>query len=187
MSAGESRSEHGEREEAGREDEVPGGQGETEKERLDRNLEELLQELRVALPGVQVLFAFLLTVPFTQAFPDLTEFQRQAYFGVLCLTAISTALLIAPSAFHRVLFRMGQRRRIVETSNKFTLLGLAVLACAMSGAVFLIAHVTFEEGFAIATGAVSIVMFASLWFALPRIIGTRTAGAHEGSGGKKGE
>ena len=95
--------------------ESPSGRDESEAERLDRNLGELLQELRVALPGVQVLFAFLLAVPFQQNFTEITPFQEKAYFATLLFTAISAALLIAPSAYHRITFRL-QRRRSWSTS-----------------------------------------------------------------------
>ena len=84
----------------------PSGRDETEDERLDRNLGELLQELRVALPGVQVLFAFLLAVPFQQNFTEITPFEEKVYFGTLLCTAISAALLISPSAYHRLTFRL---------------------------------------------------------------------------------
>ena len=85
------------------------GRDESEQERLDRNLSELLQELRVALPGVQVLFAFLLTVPFQQGFTRITPFQERIYFVTLLCTAISAAMLISPSAYHRMNFRLQQK------------------------------------------------------------------------------
>jgi len=145
----------------------PERQDESEKERLDRNLEQLLQELRVALPGVQVLFAFLLTVPFAQGFTSLTEFQRHVYFAVLLTTALATALLIAPTAIHRVLFRQGMKREIVMQSNKVSVAGLTVLAVAMTGAVFLIAHLIFSPATAIVCGTAALLVFAGLWYALP--------------------
>lgn len=140
---------------------------ESEKERLERNLEQLLQELRVALPGVQVLFAFLLTVPFAQGFASLTEFERNAYFFVLMTTALAAALLIAPTAIHRALFRQDMKREIVMHSNWVAIAGLWVLAIAMAGSVFLIAHVIFSPTTAIVTGAVALLVFALLWYALP--------------------
>jgi len=141
--------------------------GESEKERLDRNLSEMLQELRVALPGVQVLFAFLLTVPFTQAFPTLSEFERKGYFFVLVTTALATAFLIAPTAIHRMLFREGKKEEIVMRSNTLSLIGLAVLVVAMTGAVTLIAHVVFGQGTAIVTAILSALVFIGLWYVLP--------------------
>jgi hypothetical protein len=140
---------------------------ESEGERLDRNLEQLLQELRVALPGVQVLFAFLLTVPFSQGFVKLSQFERDGYFFVLMSTALATALLIAPTAIHRVLFREGMKREIVMRSNTLSLLGLGVLAVAMTSAVTLIAHFAFGEAAAIATAVVTGLVLAALWFVLP--------------------
>src|SRR6201995_6108782 len=92
--------------------ERPSGRDETEEERLDRNLGELLQELRVALPGVQVLFAFLLAVPFQQHFTSISAFDKKAYFATLLLTALSAALLIAPSAYPRLTFRYQQKGRL---------------------------------------------------------------------------
>src|SRR3954464_7829503 len=97
------------------------GRDETEEERLDRNLGELLQELRVALPGVQVLFAFLLAVPFQQNFSKISEFEKKIYFATLMLTAISAALLIAPSAYHRLTFRYQQKHRLVFVSNRLAI------------------------------------------------------------------
>src|SRR5829696_6248061 len=119
------------------------GRDETEQERLDRNLGELLQELRVAIPGVQVLFAFLLAVPFQQNFTEITGFQKGAYFGTLLLTAASAVLLISPSAYHRLTFRYQQKRRLIFYSNRFAIIGLVFLALAMTGAIMLITDVLF--------------------------------------------
>src|SRR5215475_5710408 len=94
------------------------GRRESEEERLDRNLGELLQELRVALPGVQVLFAFLLAVPFQQHFTQITEFEKNVYFATLLLTATSAILLISPSAYHRLTFRYQQKRKLIFYSNR---------------------------------------------------------------------
>jgi hypothetical protein len=140
---------------------------ESTQEKGHRQLIELLQELRVALPGVQVLFAFLLTVPFTQAFPTLSEFERKGYFFVLCATAVATAFLIAPTAIHRLLFRQGMKREIVMRSNTLSLIGLAVLAVAMTGAVTLIAHIIFGQGTAIVAAVGTGVVITSLWYVLP--------------------
>jgi hypothetical protein len=140
---------------------------ETEAQRIDRNFNELLGELRVALPGVQVLFAFLLTVPFAQGFTTLSGFERDLYLIVLLLTALATALLIAPTAYHRVLFRRGYKPEILFFANRATMAGLAVLALAMSGAILLITHVIFSEAAAIVVGAASLLVFAALWYLLP--------------------
>jgi hypothetical protein len=140
---------------------------ETEAERIDRNFQELLGELRIALPGVQVLFAFLLTVPFAQGFESLTTFERNLYLVVLLMTGLATALLIAPTAYHRILFRRGYKPDILFFANRATLAGLAVLALAMSGAILLITHVIFSEAAAIVVGVASILVFAVLWYVLP--------------------
>src|ERR1700760_4955368 len=120
----------------------PSGREETEDERLDRNLGELLQELRVALPGVQVLFAFLLAVPFQQHFASISEFDKKAYFATLLLTAISVALLFAPSA-HRLTFPCQQKARLVFVANRLTIAGLCTLALAMTSAIMLVTNVLF--------------------------------------------
>jgi Kef-type K+ transport system membrane component KefB len=146
------------------------GSEESEKERLDRNLNELLQELRVALPGVQVLFAFLLTVPFSSGFPDLSQFQRDAYFVVLGLTAISTALLISPTAYHRLLFREGRKREIVMYSHRMVIVGLGILALAMSTAVMLIAHIVFGQTAAIIAAIMAVLLFGLVWYVVPLAI-----------------
>jgi uncharacterized protein DUF6328 len=143
------------------------GRDETEQERLDRNLGELLQELRVALPGVQVLFAFLLAVPFQKGFEEVTEFQKIVYFVTLLLTAISATMLISPSAYHRITFRYQQKRRLVYYSNRFAIIGLALLALAMTGAILLITDVLFSTAAAVVTAALSLCVFGFFWFALP--------------------
>jgi hypothetical protein len=140
---------------------------ETDKERVDRELIELLTELRVALPGVQVLFAFLLAVPFQQAFRDATEFQRGVYFTTLSLSLLATALLIAPSAVHRLNFRQGDKRQIVMISNRLTIAGIGVLALAMSGVMLLIADVMFSRTAAVVVAVAAALVFAALWIVLP--------------------
>src|SRR6476661_2420992 len=117
---------------------------ETEQERLDRNLTELLNELRVALPGVQVLFAFLLGVPFAQRFALLASYQKDIYFGTLMCAAAASAFLIAPSAHHRVEFRLQDKRHIVMTANMYAIIGLAFLALAMTGVVLLVTDFIFS-------------------------------------------
>lgn len=143
------------------------GRKETPEERADRNLGELLQELRVALPGVQILFAFLLTVPFSQGFDKLDEFQRDLYFGVLLSTAVSTALLIAPSAHHRLLFRMRDKENLVWVSNRLTIAGLAVLSLSLTGAVLLIADILFKSPAPVIFTVSTFLIFAILWAVLP--------------------
>jgi hypothetical protein len=143
------------------------GRHETEEERLDRNLQELLQELRVALPGVQVLFAFLLVVPFNQRFPDITNFQQTIYFVTLLLATGATAFLIAPTVHHRVQFREQDKERIVMTANRFTIVGMALLAAAMTGAILLITDLLYKSTTVTIVAALVAVMFALLWYAVP--------------------
>src|ERR1700710_109790 len=112
-----------------------------EQEKRDRQLLELLNELRVALPGVQILFAFLLTVPFSVRFEKLTSFQRTDYFVTLLATTFSAACLIAPSAAHRLRFHKHDRGWLVESANRLTIAGLALLAVAITGAVALVTDV----------------------------------------------
>jgi hypothetical protein len=141
--------------------------GESEKERLDRNLSELLQELRVALPGVQVLFAFLLVVPFNQRFPDITNFQQTLYFITLLLATAATACLIAPTAHHRVEFRAKDKKRIVFAATKLAIVGLVLLAAAMTGAVMLITDMLYHATTVAIVAGVVALGFLSLWFGWP--------------------
>ncbi len=145
----------------------PSGREETEDERLDRNLGELLQELRVALPGVQVLFAFLLAVPFQQHFTEITPFEEKVYFATLLCTAISAALLISPTAYHRMTFHFQQKRWLVFVANRLAIAGLAFLGLAMTGAIMLITDVLFGGVATAAFSAGALAMFVMLWFVLP--------------------
>jgi high-affinity Fe2+/Pb2+ permease len=145
----------------------PSGRDESEGERLDRNLSELLQELRVALPGVQVLFAFLLAVPFQQNFTKITPFQEKVYFATLLLTALSAALLISPTAYHRMTFRMQQKEHLVYLANKLSIAGLGCLALAMTGAIVLITDVLFGAAATAITGTLAFAVFLLLWYAMP--------------------
>jgi hypothetical protein len=155
--------------------ERPSRRDETEGERLDRNLSELLQELRVALPGVQVLFAFLLAVPFQQNFTEITPFQEKVYFATLLCTAISAALLISPSAYHRITFRYQQKRHLVFLANRLTIAGLGFLALAMTGAVMLITDVMFGAVATVVTTTATAAMFVVLWYLMPLASGPASA------------
>jgi hypothetical protein len=143
------------------------GRQETEKERLDRNLQELLGELRVALPGVQVLFAFLLVVPFNQRFADITSFQRTTYMVTLLLATAASVCLIAPTAHHRVEFRAQDKKRIVFGATKLAIAGLVLLAAAMTGAVTLITDFLYSSTTAVIVAAAVALLFAAVWFAWP--------------------
>lgn len=154
------------------------GRTESEGERLDRNLSELLQELRVALPGVQVLFAFLLAVPFQQNFAEITSLEKRIYFATLLFTAISAILLISPSAYHRLTFHYQQKRQLVFYANRFAIAGLAFMALAMTGAITLITAVLFGTAASVTMGACAFLAFGFFWFALPlrRRLALRAAG-----------
>jgi hypothetical protein len=143
------------------------GSEEDRRERVSRELIELLNELRVALPGVQVLFAFLLAVPFAQGFTRVTDFQRALFFVVLALTTVSAALLIAPSAWHRIRFRRKDKERILHASNKMAIGGLGFLALAMTGALMLIADFIYTPTLTIVAGALAVIVFGVLWYMLP--------------------
>ncbi|MFE4995493.1 DUF6328 family protein [Streptomyces mirabilis] len=140
---------------------------ETPEERADRNLVELLQELRVVQTGVQIVFAFLLGVAFTSRFPQLSDFQRGTYIVTLLLTVVSSAVLATPVALHRGLFHRGVKPRIVALSDRFAQIGLVFLALALNGAVLLLMDVVLGLAAAIATTVVTTAMFAALWFLLP--------------------
>jgi hypothetical protein len=143
------------------------GRAESEGERLDRNLNELLQELRIVIPGVQVLFAFLLTVPFQQNFTKINNFQRDVYFATLIFTAISAILLMSPTAYHRLTFRYQQKRRLVFYSNRFAIFGLTFLALAMTGAILLVTDVLFSTAAAVIVTTLAVTAFVLFWYALP--------------------
>jgi len=145
------------------------GRDESETERLDRNLSELLQELRVALPGVQVLFAFLLTIPFAQRFATLTTAQERIYLGILLATTISAVLLITPTAYHRLNFRKQQKERLVSIANRLAIVGLGFLALAMTGVVLLITDFLFATVVTVVCTTFAGLMFAIFWYALPMI------------------
>jgi hypothetical protein len=136
-------------------------------EDLDRELIEFLNELRVMLPGVQVLFAFLLTVPFTNRFREVTGLERGAYFFTLLCTTVSTVLLITPSAYHRLRWREHDKERMLRVSNVLAIVGMAFLAAAMTGAVFLISDHLFGTGWGIAAAAPTALVCGGFWYGLP--------------------
>ena len=145
---------------AGDDDEQP-------EERLNRELIELLNELRVALPGVQVLFAFLLTVPFSDRFQTLTGSQRAIYFATFVGTTIATGVLMAPTAYHRIRFRQGDKERMLRTSNRFAIAGIAFLALSVTLAVVLTADLMFGLATAVIVGLGAFAFLVWVWFAIP--------------------
>jgi hypothetical protein len=140
---------------------------ESRKERVDRELIELLNELRVALPGVQFLFAFLLIVPFQQTRGQLTEFQLDVYFVALLASAVATGLLIAPAAQHRVLFRAHEKEKLLRRSHFSGLAGLVVLAVAICSALLLVVDVLFTRSQAWVTAGVVGLFLLSWWLVTP--------------------
>jgi hypothetical protein len=144
-------------------------EGEDQAERLDRELIELLNELRVALPGVQVLFGFLLTVPFSQGWSKVTDTERLVFFLTFLATAVATALLIAPSAQHRILWRAGDKEALLRRANVLAILGTFFLSLAITGAVWVVTDVIYDQApTALVTAAVA-GLFAWIWFAAPLV------------------
>jgi len=143
------------------------GRHETELERSDRNLIELLQEVRVVQTGVQILFGFLLTVAFQPRFAKLSSFQKADYFGTLAVAATTVILLTAPSAWHRILFRQRDKEHLVEIANRFTVAGLAAMGLTMIGVVMLLSDLTFPPALTIAITTVAVLACSTLWYAMP--------------------
>jgi hypothetical protein len=140
---------------------------ESKEDRHNRELIELLNELRVALPGVQVLFAFLLAVPFANGFPKLGKVDRDIFFVAFIATAVSTVLLIAPSSYHRLRWRQHDKEKLLVTSNVLTIAGLAFLAVAITSVVFVITDFLFHRAWAATFAAFIGACFLLLWYGLP--------------------
>ncbi len=145
--------------------EPPGG--ETPKARVNRELIELLNELRVALPGVQVLLAFLLTVPFSQRFNDLGPTDRRVYFVAVLATALSSILLMAPSAHHRMRFRHVDKEQMLRVASALAIAGMACLAAAMAAVVYVITGQLYGDGAARWVAGVMAALTAGGWFLAP--------------------
>jgi uncharacterized protein DUF6328 len=142
---------------------------ESEEERNDRNLAELLQELRVAGLGVQVLFGFLLSLPFTNQFRKLSSGERDLYLATLMLAAVATALLLGPVAYHRLVFRRRQKERLVRAANAMAIAGLATVGLAVSAAVLLVTEFVAGGLAGVLMTVLVVLMFGLLWFALPLV------------------
>jgi hypothetical protein len=147
----------------------PTGRHETEAERIDRNVAELLQELRVAGLGIQVLFGFLLAMPFTNLFSTLDPEQRRLYTAVLLLAALATALLTAPVAYHRIVFRRHQKHDLLRFANAVALAGLVAVALAISGAVLLVVSVVYDGLVAAIIAAIVAGAYFVLWYVAPHL------------------
>jgi hypothetical protein len=142
-------------------------QQETPKERADRELIELLNELRVVLPGLTVLLAFLLAVPFAKGWARVTEFQRDVFVVAFLATAVSIALFTAPSSYHRLRFRQGDKAHMVRIGNRLSIAGIAVSAVSLDAVVLLVMDYVLSLGAAIAAAVVFLAVVASLWYGLP--------------------
>jgi hypothetical protein len=140
---------------------------ETALERADRNLVELLQEVRVAQTGVQVLFGFLLAIVFTQRFRSISTFERIDYFVTLLAAGGAAILLIAPTAYHRILFRRGDKAHLVKVANRLTMIGLFAVAVAMIGVMLLITNLMFGSALTVLVTLAAAIGCATTWFVLP--------------------
>ena len=134
---------------------------------MDREVLELLNELRVTLPGVQVLFAFLLILPFQQGFAEITDLERGVYFIAVLATTVATTLLIAPASYHRLRFRERDKERMLRISNRLAIAGMACLAVAVTAAVFLITELVFGDAAAVAVAVAVGLLLVTFWFAIP--------------------
>lgn len=145
---------------------------ETREQRVGRELNELLQELRVVLPGVQVLFAFLLTVPFAARFDQLGASDRRVYFLAVLFSAAATVLLIAPTAHHRSTFRRGVdvKERVLKLANVLTLMGTFALAVAMGLVVYVVTNVLYDSTLAAGVAASLVVIIGAVWFVIPVLL-----------------
>ncbi|HEX7306169.1 DUF6328 family protein [Lentzea sp.] len=146
---------------------------ESHQRRLARNVNELLQELRVAQAGVQILFGFLLSIAFTDKYASTSDYVRVTHLATVLCAAIAVAFLTAPAAWHRVLFRQGRREDIVRYGNTFALVGMAFLSLAMTGTVLMLAEVILGLWPSIVVGVAAFVVFSGLWFALPSLSSER--------------
>jgi hypothetical protein len=149
---------------------------ESHAERVNRELMEFLNELRVAITGVQVLFAFLLTVPFTQRFEKLDAGDRRVYFGAVVCAALSSAFLIAPAAHHRTRFRSGNKEQILKVGTVLATLGNALLALGMAAAVHVVTSLVYGEGSANAVASALVLLILGLWFVVPLFYKTNEEG-----------
>jgi uncharacterized membrane protein len=142
-------------------------QDETPMERSNRQLIELLNELRIVLPGITVLFGFLLAVPFARGWTRVTTFQRDVFIVAFLSTAVSIAFLIAPSSYHRIRFRHGDRERMLTISNRLSIAGITAAAVALAAVVLLVTDYVISRTFAIVATASLVVLVAALWYGLP--------------------
>jgi len=150
------------------------GRRETFAERMDRNWEELVQELRVTQTGAQILVGFLLTVPFQQRFTDLDRFQRTVYLLLVGLAVLATVLIVTPAAMHRLLFRHRLKRELVDAGNRFARAGLAVLALVLAGVPLLLFDIVVSRAAAWAALTVVVLLLAGCWWLTPTLVERRS-------------
>lgn len=143
------------------------GRDETLTERMDRNWNELLQELRVAQTGVQILTGFLLTVPFQSRFADLDDYQRAVYLVLVVLAITATGLIVAPVSLHRVLFRRHRKESLVSHADRLARAGLGVLALVLGGSALLLFDLVWNRAAGIVAGSAVLVLLALVWVAIP--------------------
>ena len=141
-----------------------------EETKQDRELIELLNELRVALPGVQVLFAFLLAVPFTQRFEQVTRPDRVVFTAIVITTALAAACLIAPSAQHRLLWRQHDKERLLRVANRLAIAGMTLLAVSMTAVVWFIVDFVYAGNLASGLAAIVAAVFLALWYVVPLVL-----------------
>jgi hypothetical protein len=142
-------------------------ENESEADRLDRNFGDLLQELRVAQAGVQILFAFLLTLPFAARFTAINTFEKFVYIGSLLSSALAAASIIAPVAYHRTLFRQGRKMQLVHSAHRLASIGLGFLFLAMVGAILLVTEFVLGGWWAAILTTLAAAWFITLWVVLP--------------------
>ncbi|SDP44127.1 hypothetical protein SAMN04489867_2469 [Pedococcus dokdonensis] len=153
------------------------GRDETSLERLDRNWDELLQELRVVQTGVQILAGFLLTLPFQQRFTQIEDLNKVVFLVAFALAIVAIAFLVAPVSAHRLLFRQGRKAQLVDLANRCARMGLLALALAVSAVAFVIFDVVTDTGMAIAAAAAALLLFGVNWLLLP--LGIRRRAGHQ--------
>lgn len=143
------------------------GRDETELERLDRNFQELIEELRLAIPGVQVLLAFLLILPFNARFGEVSDFERDLYVGTLLCTALASVVLIAPSFQHRLRFRDDVKEELLLSASRLAIVGMSLLALGICGAVFLVVHFVAGDVAGAVAVAGLVTAYLAIWVAWP--------------------
>lgn len=166
---------------AGGHDPGEDGRGETLNVRMDRNWNELLQELRVTQTGVQIITGFLLTVPFQQRFAELDAYQRGTYLALVVLAVITTGLIVTPVSLHRMLFRRRLKPQLVNAGDRLARTGLAGLALVLTGTAMLVFDIVVSRTAGLVAACLVLAFLAGLWVVLPRAVASRNAGDPPGA------